>query len=130
MDSTFKTLVAWQNRVRAFSARGYVMNDWGRKMYIAEGRAFTQAPALLGQSGTREIACDFLLKGPYSVFRSINAFVHHAFVLSFPATKLEACRRYLVDLMSTKFKPKSGGQLIDFPVSAGPPGKNWMDCAH
>src|SRR5690606_39760601 len=62
MDSTFKTLVAWQNRVRAFAARGYVVNDWGRKMHIEEGRAFTQAPALLGQSGTREIACDFLLK--------------------------------------------------------------------
>lgn len=130
MDSTFKTLVAWQNRVRKFAARGYVVNDWGRKMYIEEGRAFTQAPALLGQSGTREIACDFLLKAPYSVLRSIKAFVHDAFVFSVPENKFEACRDYLVDLMSTKFKPKSGGQLIDFPVSAGPPGKNWMDCAH
>src|SRR5690606_19088815 len=93
---------------RSSDLHGFVINDWGRKMWIEEGRAFTQAPALQGQSGTREIACDFLLSLPYKAMRTVKAFVHDAFVFSVPKDRFEECRDYLVKKMTTSFKPKKG----------------------
>jgi len=131
MNKAFPDVVKWQDKEYKFGERhGFVINDWGRKMWIEEGRAFTQAPALQGQSGTREIACDFLLSLPYKAMRTVKAFVHDAFVFSVPKDRFEECRDYLVKKMTTSFKPKKGGQRIEFPVSAGPAADNWMDAGH
>jgi DNA polymerase I len=132
MDTTFHQIVKWQNRSRSFaSQRGYVLNEWGRKLWVEKGREFTQAPALLGQNGTREIVCDALLRMPVHVLRRVKAQIHDALLLSVPKKNWEECRDYLVDLMATKFKPRKGGQEIDFPVGADAvAGKNWYEAAH
>ena len=131
MDKTFSTLVRWQDRVRNQARRnGYVVNDWGRKMPVEKGREFTQAPALLGQSGTREIICDALLRMPISVLRRVKAQIHDALLMSVPKNKADECRRYVLDLMHTSFKPKSGGQLLEFPADSGPEGKTWFEAIH
>jgi DNA polymerase-1 len=130
MDKAFSVLVRWQNRVRKEASRGYVENDWGRKLWVEKGREFTQAPALIGQNGTREIVCDALLKMPPHVLRRVKAQIHDAILFSVPKDNWEECRDYLVKLMETDFKPAYGGQRIDFPVSAGPAGSNWMEASH
>src|SRR5690606_2089127 len=129
MDSTYSVLVKWQNRVRREAQRGYVMNEWGRKLWVEKGREYTQAPALKGQNGTREIVCDALLRMPVHVLRRVKAQIHDAVLFSVPRQNWEECRDYLVELMETSFHPP-GGQRIDFPVSAGPPGDNWMTASH
>src|SRR5690606_35876482 len=106
------------------------MNDWGRKLWVEKGREFTQAPALIGQNGTREIVCDALLKMPPHVLRRVKAQIHDAILFSVPKDNWEECRDYLAKLMETDFKPAYGGQRIDFPVSAGPAGSNWMEASH
>ncbi|MFE2997956.1 DNA polymerase [Nocardia sp. NPDC059246] len=130
MDSTYSQLVRWQNQVRKESARGYVMNEWGRKLWVEKGREFTQAPALKGQNGTREIVCDALLRMPPSVLRRVKAQIHDAMLFSVPRHNWEECRDYLMGLMETSFIPARGGQIIEFPVSAGPPGDNWQSASH
>ncbi|SIF98999.1 DNA polymerase [Mycobacteroides abscessus] len=130
MDSTFVALVDWQNRVRDEATRGYVMNEWGRKLWVEQERIFTQAPALKGQNGTREIVCDALLRMPPHVLRRVKAQIHDAVLFSVPRENWEACRDYLVRLMETEFQPSVGGQLVEFPVSAGPAGANWMEASH
>lgn len=130
MDSTFVALVDWQNRVRDEATRGYVMNEWGRKLWVEKDRIFTQAPALKGQNGTREIVCDALLRMPPHVLRRVKAQIHDAVLFSVPRENWEACRDYLVRLMETKFQPSVGGQRVEFPVSAGPAGANWMEASH
>ncbi|MBF6428662.1 hypothetical protein IU440_28715 [Nocardia cyriacigeorgica] len=130
MDKAFSVLVRWQNRVRKEASRGYVENDWGRKLWVEKGREFTQAPALIGQNGTREIVCDALLKMPPHVLRRVKAQIHDAILFSVPKDNWEECRDYLANLMETDFKPAYGGQRIDFPVSAGPAGANWMEASH
>ncbi|SHX55540.1 DNA polymerase [Mycobacteroides abscessus subsp. abscessus] len=130
MDSTFVALVDWQNRVRDEATRGYVMNEWGRKLWVEKDRIFTQAPALKGQNGTREIVCDALLRMPPHVLRRVKAQIHDAVLFSVPRENWEACRDYLVRLMETEFQPSVGGQLVEFPVSAGPAGANWMEASH
>lgn len=130
MDKTFSVLVRWQDRVRKEATRGYVMNEWGRKLWVEKGREFTQAPALIGQNGTREIVCDALLKMPPHILRRVKAQVHDALLFSVPKSNWEECRDYLMKLMETDFKPAYGGQRIEFPVAAGPAGANWMEASH
>jgi len=130
MAKAFCVLVRWQNAVRAESQRGYVTNEWGRKLWVEKGREFTQAPALKGQNGTREIVCDALLRMPVHVLRRVKAQIHDAMLFSVPKANWEECRDYLVELMETEFQPARGGQRIAFPVSSGPAGKNWMDASH
>lgn len=131
MDSTYKVLVAWQNKVRAYAhAHGYVLNDWGRKMFVEKGREFTQAPALMGQSGTREIMCDILLDMPLWLLKCVKMQVHDEFIFSVPRKHFKKYRDFAQKLMTRSFKPKHGGQLIEFPASAGPAGENWYEAGH
>lgn len=130
MDKAFPNLVAWQNQVRREAKQGFVMNDWGGKLYVEKGREFTQAPALKGQNGTLEIICDALLSMPVHVLRRVKAQIHDALLFSVPKDNWEACRDDLIRIMETSFKPAWGGQRLDFPVSAGPAGANWMEASH
>lgn len=131
MDGTFVGVVAWQNKARGQASRyGYVRSEWGRKLWVEKGREFTQAPALLGQNGTREIVCDALLRMPFPVLRTVKALVHDELLFSVPKDRWEECRDYLINLMETEFAPARGGQRIDFPVSSGPAGENWHEASH
>ena len=130
MNKAFKKVVAWQDRSYKFAVRhGYVINPWGRKMHVEKGKEFTQAPALEGQSGTREIICDALLKMSHGAVRSVKAQIHDALVFSVPADKWEECRDYLLSKIESSMNPK-GGQYIAFPAECGPPGKNWQEACH
>ena len=130
MNTTFRRVVAWQDKAVAEAHRhGCVTNLWGRRMPIEQGREFTQAPALLGQSGTREIMCDALLKMPYWLVRMIKAQIHDELVFSLPVKNWQTCRDKIIGYMQTELNPP-GGQHIDFPVSAGEPADNWWAATH
>jgi len=132
MAKRYKKIIAWQKSVRAFAhEHGFVVNRWGRKMFVEKGREYTQAPALMGQSGTREIICDALLAMPHHVVRTVKMQVHDAMVFSVPKAKFEACKDYLVKLMTFELKaPSSMGMPMDFPAEAGPAGANWFLSDH
>jgi hypothetical protein len=129
MDRTYHRLVSWQNHVRKEAQRGYVTNPWGRKMYVDKGREYTQAPALQGQSATREIVCDALLKFPWEVLRMVKAQIHDALVFSVPKKDVDKAIAYLTREMYAVMNPRNG-QRIEFPVEAGPPGANWYEASH
>lgn len=130
MSAAFRKVVAWQDSSVAYAARhGYVTNPWGRRMPVERGREYTQAPALEGQSCTREIVCDSLLRMPIPALRRVKAQIHDALLVSVPRKNWEQWRDYYVDLMTTSFDPP-GGQRIEYPVSAGPAGANWFGASH
>lgn len=129
MNSAFRRVVRWQDKASKDARRGYVIGEWGRKMYVEKGREFTQGPALLGQNGTREIVCDALLAMPYGVLRTVKAQIHDALVFSIPLDKFDEYRDYLVNLMTVTISPRQG-QKMEFPVSAGPPGETWWAAGH
>lgn len=131
MKKTFVKIIAWQDAVRSYARRwGFVVNRWGRKMFVEKGREYTQAPALMGQSGTREIVCDALLVMPHNVVRTVKAQIHDALLFSVPRAKFEACRDYLVKLMTCELEAPPGGLRMSFPMEAGPAGDNWFLSDH
>ena len=131
MNREFVGVVGWRREcTKAAQRTGFVINDWGRRMPVEPGREYTQAPALKGQSGTREIACDFLLSLSIDQLRTVKAFVHDAFLFSLPKKTVQRSIKAIEKAMTTTFKPKQGGQRIAFPVSHGEPGENWFEASH
>lgn len=130
MNKTFKDVVSWQKRCTEFALEhGYVVNPWGRKMWVEPGREWTQAPALQGQSATREIVCDALLAMPYRAVRTCKAQIHDALVFSVPRANWQEWRDYLLSKIESFMDPE-GGQRIEFPAGCGPAADDWFAAAH
>lgn len=112
---------------------GWLWNDWGRRMPVDKDRSYTQSPGLLGQSGTREILCDGLIRiarDRVDVLSWFVASVHDAVIWDIPEEDLGWAVPYILSKMETTFKPKRGGQAVHFPMSAGEPADNWEAAGH
>lgn len=142
LNAEYAGVVRWQDKVTQEGESGWVTNDWGRRMMIdfyddprwgRRSRSYTQSSGLLGQSGTSEIMRDALIRiyqhNP-EWLRWIKVPVHDELIWSIPEDVLESAVPKIAELMSTKWKPKEGGQLVDFPVSFGEPGDNWFEATH
>lgn len=130
MERAFRKLVGWQNQVRGYArARHYVVNAWGRRMPVQYGKEFTQAPALLGQNGTRELVCDGLLALSPAALRRVKGQIHDALVVSVPRANWTEWRDYFIGRMRSTFHPP-GGIPIEIPVDCGPPGSTWYEASH
>jgi len=131
MNKAFPGVIAWKRRsIAEAEEKGHILSEWGRKLWVEQGREFTQGPALIGQNGTREIVCDALLRMPIPTLRRVKAQIHDALLFSVPKENWEEWRDLITQLMETTFKPSRGGQTVDFPVTSGPPGTNWQEAGH
>ena len=134
MNKKYSRVVAWQNRASNDGESGYVVNEWGRVLKVNPARSYTQAPALLGQSGTREIVADALIriytKRP-EVITWLVAQVHDALIWDIPEDALEWAVPFIQENMEDWVEPADGsGQRIHFPVAAGAPSDNWYEAGH
>lgn len=130
LNRAFAGVVAWQDRITAYAEKhGFVVNGWGRKMPIT-GRAYTQAPALIGQSGTNEILADGLIRLPDRIIGMLKVTIHDAVILSMPKATIDRDLPFVVRCLSTSYKPEHGGQRIEFPFEHGTPGRTWADALH
>lgn len=135
MDKAFQWLVAWQNDVRFEGKTGWVTNEWGGPMPIDEGREFTQAPALLGQNGTREVMADGLLKMVRRDPRLIQwvvAIIHDEILVDIPESELDWAVPAMVDCLEMVFHPKKHDYSapIEMTVGHGTPADNWWRATH
>lgn len=122
----FPRLIEWTEKVRTWGASGELLdNGWGRPMRCDPARAYTQAPALMGQGCARDIMCEGLLRivdripGVMEMFRAV---VHDEVVLSVPEDRVDEVREGLADAMTFEYR----GVPILAEVSQ--PGRSWADC--
>lgn len=134
MAEKYTRLTDWQDEVRNDGSTGWLTNQWGRRMPVEPGRAFTQAPALMGQSGTREIMVDALirmLEFDVNLIKSLKAQVHDELIFSFRKDEAALRVQQVVDLMGVTWGPVDGsGQKIEFPVAHGELASSWMEATH
>lgn len=132
MVESYPKVVEWQNSATRRGERGYIDDDWGRRYKIDPDRAYTQAPAALGQGGTRQIMCDALIRiaraNPVAVTWLV-AQIHDALVWDIPEEHLGWAVDFIKAMMETDFHPQ-GGQSIHFPVSVGEPASDWQAAGH
>lgn len=132
--AVYHKVETWKKIVRKLGKSGFLTNYWGRRMPVEHGRSHTQSPALAGQSGTREIMVDALIRMLHHDVRIITwlkAQVHDALVMSIPVEHLDWAIPTIVALMETDWEPNDGsGQKVTFTVSHGEPSNNWMEASH
>ena len=133
MDEMYAGVVQWQRDAAEQGKTGWISNDWGRRMPVDKARSFTQSSALLGQSGTREILVDGLIRLARKDIRYITmlkAQIHDAIVMEMPESEVDKLVPIVVECMSTTWKPQLGGQSVDFTLSYGRPADNWFEAGH
>lgn len=138
MVANFNATYVWLKRFKDWAVReaeenGYVTNSWGRRMTVDEGREFTQAPALHGQSATREMMGDAILRlirrGEYYI-RALRAIIHDELLLELDEDRVEEDIKVIRECMEADFDPKTNVSIpIRFPVGYGY-GKTWKDAGH
>lgn len=135
-QDAYRFVAHWQNEVTDFGDKhGYVENAWGRRMMVDEGRSFTQSSALLGQSSTREMLFDGLIRivqDDIEKVRWVRMLIHDAVVFSIPEQEVEEGVPWLMERMQSNFDPKNRvGFPVFFPMEHGPlDAKDWFSAGH
>jgi DNA polymerase I-like protein with 3'-5' exonuclease and polymerase domains len=126
MSSSFRGVMQWQDKVRAWTKAGNLLdNGFGRRLRCTPGSEYTQAPAMMGQSTTRDVVAQGLLvmrrKYPHLV-PLLRVIVHDEIVMSLPVAYLEEYCAQVIDAMTFTFMgvPMTWGQSR--------PGENWNQC--
>lgn len=126
----FSKLMEWTEQVREQAAAGQLLdNGFGRMMRATPERAFTQAPALMGQGASRDVMCESLLRldrmareASQNVRPYLRAVVHDEIVVSVP--ELEWA--WWADLLRQAMTWEWRGVPILCDVSV--PAYRWSDC--
>lgn len=123
----FSKLMEWTEQVREQAAAGMLLdNGFGRLMRATPERAFTQAPALMGQGASRDVMCESLLRldklSGGSVRPYLRAVVHDEIVVSVPEHEADEWAEMLREAMTWEWR----GVPILCDVSA--PAYRWSAC--
>jgi hypothetical protein len=126
MRGSFTGVLRWQRSVRDWAEAGNLLdNGFGRRLRCVPGREYTQAPAMMGQSTTRDVVAEGLLRMvaryPHLV-PLLRVIVHDEIVMSLPIAHLEEYCGQVLDAMTFTFRgvPMTWGQSR--------PGENWNEC--
>lgn len=134
MNAAYPRNKEWRARVARQGESGWITNTFDRKMPVDIERAWTQSSGLLGQSGTREILMEGLIRIAHErldVIKCFVASVHDAVVWDIPEKDLDWMVPYIVSRMEMTYDPGySGSQPIWFPMTPGKPADNWFSAGH
>jgi DNA polymerase I-like protein with 3'-5' exonuclease and polymerase domains len=105
MEARFPRLIAWREEVRALGSAGDILdNGFGRRMRCDPARAYTVAPALMGQGGARDIMCESLLRMPRELDQYLRVMVHDEIVMSVPKDIAEDVARTIKAAMTWEWR--------------------------
>lgn len=132
-ESSFPRLTRWQGEMREIGeVSGVLYNGFGRMMRIEPERAFTQSPALMGQSTARDILMQGILRlwdmGGEQVIKMIRAVVHDELVISVPVEDAEEIENLVVKAMSFPWCPEGGKYEVQITAGLNKRGINWARC--
>lgn len=128
-EDNYPRLLQWQDETRELGTAGELLdNGFGRPMRVEPSRAFTQAPAQLGQGGTRDLMAEGLLdlaKRAPEVLPMLRAVVHDEVVLSVPTGDAEEIGLLVVSCLERDWCPEGASIPVHFPAELSGPGVNW-----
>lgn len=120
MRERFPVLMDWKRAVADLGGSGQLLdNGFGRLMRCDPTRSFTQAPALMGQGGARDIMCEGLLRLPEWTWPMLRLVIHDEVLLSVPEESVGDVQAAVLEAFTMEFK--------GVPVTAGVagPARNW-----
>jgi len=134
MATAFPLVRPWQDRVRQQGEAGVLLdNGFGRRLRVDPQRAYTQAPAMIGQSTTRDVIAHGLLEiarmAP-DVLAMLRVIVHDEIVLSVPEEHCEEIARFVQSCMSFQWAPAGASIPVNITAGQGKPftfAQRWND---
>lgn len=126
MNARYPGLCAWRQEVRERAGNGELLdNGFGRLMRCNPDRAWTQAPALMGQGGARDIMCEALLRLVDMIPEAtewLRCVVHDEVVLCVPDHMAEGVTQSVLEAFTFEFK--------GVPITAGASkaARDWASC--
>ncbi len=129
MSHSFPQLVRWRESVRLKAGRGERLdNGFGRLMKANPDRAYTQAPALMGQGTARDLMMEVVLRLPLHLIRQLRFLVHDELVFSLPQERLEDSMEEILQAMSFEWAPPKASLKVRVIGELSRPGRNWAEC--
>lgn len=131
MNESYPDLCAWRTTVRSLAEAGQLLaNGFGALLRCDPARAYTQAPAQMGQGTARDIMCEGLLRLPDEYIPWLRGVVHDEAVFSVPVSRVEECIEVVTRAFTMDLAEVTHGALHSVPIVAGPskPGHNWAAC--
>jgi DNA polymerase-1 len=126
MEARFPGLIAWREVIRETGKAGMILdNGFGRRMRCDPSRAYTVAPALMGQGGARDIMCESLLRLPRELWPFLRVMVHDEIVLSVPRWAAEEIGHILKEAMTWTWTPPGAAMGVPILCDLSKPGKSW-----
>lgn len=123
MQRAFPVLCGWRSKVRRYAERtGMVPSKWGRPLRVIPGQEYTQAPAQVGQSTTRDLLCDGLLRMDPDVLDKVCLVIHDEVVLEVPKDRVDEMARKAMDALTTTF------QGVPITCGVSRPSEVWIGC--
>jgi DNA polymerase-1 len=120
MPRRFPRVREWQEDTRHIGASGQLLdNGWGRKMRCDPQRAYTQAPALMGQGCAADIMKEALLRMPSDLRPYYRMFMHDEGVWSVPAKDADEIGRAIQEAMTFEWRG------VPMLCELSKPGENW-----
>lgn len=131
MNEGYPVLCAWRSEVRDRAGAGELLdNGFGALMRCDPRRAYTVAPALMGQGTARDIMCEGLLRLPDEYVPWLRGVVHDEAVFSVPEGRVEECIEVVTAAFTMDLAEITHGALTSVPIVAGASkaGHNWAQC--
>lgn len=128
LDEKFPVLAGWKRMIRAEGTQQIITNAFGRRMRVAPGKEYTQAPALIGQGTARDLMMEGVLRLPEWLLPGLRAIVHDEILLSVPQDRADEAQQAL--LSALQFDYQITEQAVPVPVTAeaSDQGRDWLDC--
>lgn len=123
MKRAFPVLCRWRNRIRRRAEQtGLVPSKWGRPLRVIPGQEYTQAPAQVGQSTTRDLLCDGLLRMDREVLEMLVLVIHDEIVLEVPEDRVDEIAERAMKALTTFF------ETVPITCGVSPASKSWIGC--
>lgn len=125
----FPRLQAWKSEVRELgAATGRLDNGFGRPLMVQKDRAYTQAPAQIGQGGTRDMMAEGMMdlaRNAPETLPMLRALVHDEVVLSVPEDRAEEIGEIVVESMHRYWAPFGYEHKVEIISDCTTPAKDW-----
>lgn len=126
MRERYPGLVGWKREVVDQGGTGQLLdNGFGRLLRVDPQRAFTQAPALMGQSCARDLMMEGLLRLPVELLPYLRAVVHDEIVMSVPEEQAEEIKRAVLAALTFEWAPPGAARPVQIVADATPFGRSW-----
>jgi len=129
MNERFPRLQAWKDEVREEVRAGKPLdNGFGRVMLADPDRAYTQAPALMGQGTARDLMMEALLRLPDFAVRMLRAQVHDEAVFEVPLVLADQIVPRIEQAFNFEWAPPGASRPVQIVAEAGKLGVSWAEC--